>query len=428
MIPKRDYDRREQIQLYKSISIPSEVHGYSLGVEYMRDWFLERCPKNFFKTIYINGKNVLDDFRRFNREKILTIDKPALAIIPSINTSYNRDTLDLELGGRDVLSRRSARYHDAFIQDYDNNVFLGIVLKQLEMPFTFRIRLSSRAQQLDFANYMKMSHRIGATQFKYLSIDFHIPTDIILAIAENRKFEIRDGKVVDIVGFLKYLNEHSYLPIVYKYRAINGNSEFFVKVDNVYTHISCLDELNLDDGNRTGHLDTNFHIEMNAVLKIPVPSYYFFYSKELLNTTYEDATSSIEALYTYRSIEPPDKNEKGWDQYLSTEWVEPEKYISSIEFEELLKGGSMMDVIKHTISTGISPSIFLDVQLYCENRRVDISVDWDKLEIIVNKHMKEETSKITIYIDKGYYNEQLVLVKNTLNSRIQVDNKNPLGQ
>lgn len=32
-------------------------------------------------------------------------------------------------------------------------------------------------------------------------MDFHIPIDIILAIAENRKFEIKDGKVVDIVGF-----------------------------------------------------------------------------------------------------------------------------------------------------------------------------------------------------------------------------------
>lgn len=427
MISKRDEFQREEIALYKSISIPSEIHGYSLGVEFMRDWFLERCPKNFFKTIYINGKNVMDDFRRFNKEKILTVEKPALAIIPSINTSYNRDTLDLELGGRDVLSRRSCRYKDAFIQDYDNNIFLGIILKQLEMPFTFKIRLNSKAQQLDFANYLKMSHRIGATQKTFLSLDFHIPTEIILAIAENRKFEIKDGKIVDIVGFLKYLNSHSYLPIVYKFRTINGNSEFFVKVDNAYTHISCLDELSLDDGVRTGHLDTNFHIEMNAILKIIVPSFYFLYSKKKLEKTYDDITSSVEALYTYRSIEPPEKNEKGWYQYLSTEWEEPEKYISTIKFEELLAGGSMLDVIKHTISTGISPSIFLDIQLYCENQKVDISIDWETLEIIVNKQMKEETSKITIYIDKAYYNEQLVIVKDSLKSRVQVDKTNPLG-
>ena len=139
-------------------------------------------------------------------------------------------------------------------------------------------------------------------------MDFHIPIDIILAIAENRKFEIKDGKVVDIVGFLQYLNSHSLLPITYKYRTINGNSEYFVRLSDVYTHISCLDQLQIDEGVRTGHLDTNFHIEMNAILKIAVPSYYFFYSKEQYDTTYEKISTSLEALYTYINIEPPEKN------------------------------------------------------------------------------------------------------------------------
>lgn len=427
MISKYEYPKREQITLNKSIAIPSEIHGYSLGVQFMRDWFLEKFDKDYFKTVYINGKHVMDDFRRFNREKIMTIEKPAVAIIPSINMDYNRDTLDLELGGRDVLVRRSTRYHDAFIQDNDNNVFLGIVLKQLEMPFTFRIRVKTRAEQVDLANRIKFTHRIGATQYKYLSMDFHIPSDIILAIARNRQFEIKDNKVVDIYGFLQYLNSHSFLPIVYKFRTINGKSEYFVKVSNLYTHISCLDPLSLDDGNRTGHIDTNFHIEMNAILKIPVPSYYFFYSKDLINTTYEDITSSVEALYTYRSIEPPEKNDKGWEQYLSTEWEEPERYISTIKFEELLKGGPMLKVIKHTIDIGISPSIFLDVQLYCENNRMDISIDWNTLEIIVNKKVSEDITKITIYIDKEYYNEQLIVVNETVKGRLKVQ-ETPVGE
>ena len=51
MIPRHEYDKRELIDLQKSISIPSEVHGYSLGVEYMRDWILNKFPDNFFKTI-----------------------------------------------------------------------------------------------------------------------------------------------------------------------------------------------------------------------------------------------------------------------------------------------------------------------------------------------------------------------------------------
>ena len=73
MIHKYDYNQLEKIKLVKNISVPSEIHGYSLGVEFMRDWFLEKFPKNYFKTIYINGKHIMDDFRRFNKEKLLRV-------------------------------------------------------------------------------------------------------------------------------------------------------------------------------------------------------------------------------------------------------------------------------------------------------------------------------------------------------------------
>ena len=423
MIHKYNYNQLEKIKLVKNISVPSEIHGYSLGVEFMRDWFLEKFPKNYFKTIYINGKHIMDDFRRFNKEKLLRVEKPAVAIIPSINTDYDRETIDLTLGGRDVLLRRSGYYHDAFIQDLDNNIFLGIKLKQLEMPFTFHIRVSTRAQQLDIANYIKMAHRIGATQSKNLSLDFHIPMEIMLNIAKDTGFEIKtEGekkKIVDIVGFLKYINAHSFLPIMYKFRTINGTSEFFVRVDNAYTHISCLEGLSLDDGNNSGHLYTNFHIDMNCILKIPVPHYYFYYSKEKLDTSYTDITSSLEALYTYNNIEPPEKNEKGWDQYLSTEWTEPSRYVKDIPFGELLEGGPMMQVINHLVSIGVSPSNFLDVKLYCQNEPITIGIDWDNLVIHVDKQMTEEMSKITIYIDKSYYNEQLFVIKDMDSSRVK---------
>lgn len=420
MIHRSEYDKWDEIKLFRSLSIPSEVHGYSIGVEFMRDWFMEKFPKDFFKTVYINGKNIMDDFRRFNKEKILIIEKPALAIIPSISIDYNRDTLDLELGGREILTRPSKYYKDAFIIDPDNNIFLGIKLKQLEMPFTFKVRVNTRAQQLDLMNYMKMALRIGATQKHFLSMDFHIPIDIILAIAENRKFEIKDGKVVDIVGFLQYLNGHSLLPITYKYRTINGNSEYFVRLSDVYTHISCLDQLQIDEGVRTGHLDTNFHIEMNAILKIAVPSYYFFYSKEQYDTTYEKISTSLEALYTYKNIEPPEKNKKGWLQYLSTEWTEPERFISTIPFKELFEGGPLLEVIEYTKSLGISPSIFIDFSLYAETKEMEgYTIDWDNMEIIVNREIVDEACKITIYIDRSYFNEQEYIIKNIKSSRVQ---------
>ena len=42
-------------KLYKAMQLPSYVHGYSLAIEYMRDWFLKKFPKNYFNSVYING-------------------------------------------------------------------------------------------------------------------------------------------------------------------------------------------------------------------------------------------------------------------------------------------------------------------------------------------------------------------------------------
>lgn len=62
-------------RLYKALSIPSFVHGYSLAIEYIKSWFLGKFkefgfPDNYFKTVYINGKHVLDDWKYFNKDNI----------------------------------------------------------------------------------------------------------------------------------------------------------------------------------------------------------------------------------------------------------------------------------------------------------------------------------------------------------------------
>ena len=55
------------IKLNKYVSIPSAIHGYSLGIEYIRDWLLDTFPKDFFKTVHVGGKHVYADYRKFNR-------------------------------------------------------------------------------------------------------------------------------------------------------------------------------------------------------------------------------------------------------------------------------------------------------------------------------------------------------------------------
>lgn len=423
MITKYEYHRYDNVKLLSNISIPSNVHGYSLGIEYMKNWFLSKFEDGFFKTVHINGKHVFDDYRIFDKIKLTKIEKPAVAITPTVNVDENRDNLDLYMAEKNILMRRSRGYNDSFFSDPDRNIFLGLQMRSLEMGFNFRVRVKTRAQQLDLFEYIKLSCRNGSTQGEYISTDFHIPKEIILNIAETLGFEMykdekNNTRIKDIYHFLQYLNSHSTNPIMYKFRTINGNDEFFIKMYNVYVHITNIEKMSIDDGEREGQLDNNFHIEMNCILRLPVPHLYFFFTNKTLEQKYK-AKNDLAGLWTFNTIEPPEKNVNGWDQYLSTEYVEESRHLSVINFAELIDGDSnLMKVIKYNLSLFISPSNFIDIIIYNRFTQVPITINWDTLDIIINKDVVSEESRITLYLNKLYFNEQLELIDRIYENRI----------
>ena len=200
----------KDIHLNKYISIPSTVHGYSLAVEYMRDWLLSLYPQDFFKTVHIGGNHAFYDYRKFNKERLHQIIKPAVAITPTLNTDYNRDMVELIQGGLNIYTRRSPHYNDRFFNDFDSNLFIGIQFRQLEMPFNIKMRVRSRAQQLDLLEYTRLACRIGSTQTHFIDMDCHVPYDIMMALALDIGFDLEKDekgiyKISDIVSFLQYL-------------------------------------------------------------------------------------------------------------------------------------------------------------------------------------------------------------------------------
>lgn len=406
----------DKIVLHRSLITPSTVHGYSLAIEYMRNWFLKQFDKDFFKTVYINGKHVFDDYRRFNKTQLLKVEKPAVAIIPSVNYDYDRDMLDTYLGGRDLAINRVAIIQNGFLTDHDNNIYLGFRMRQLEMPFTFRVRVKSRAQQIDLYEYMQLAFRVGSSQGENISMDFHVPMEIMLNIAKDAGFEIKDEKIVDVVKFLSYLNAHSQIPFTYKFRAINGESEFFMRVDNLYMYISNTDKLSLDDGEREGQLDNNFHIEMNCILRVPIPHFYFYFSDKTIQNFYK-ARKEVSGLYSFKILEPPYKNDKGWENYLSTDWVDESKHVDSIDFKELIQG-DLLKVYNFNRSLNLSPAIFMDIIIFNGQKQLDIKIDWENLIVDINQDLPDEDSKICIYVDKEYVNDKLLYLQNANSTRL----------
>lgn len=410
------------IRLNKYISIPSTVHGYSLAIQYMRDWIVDSYPKNFWQTIHVGGKHVYADYREFKKIQ-QQVEKPAVAILPGLNTEYNRENIDLIQGGLDIYTRRSPHYDDRFFSDKANNLHIGIMFKELEMPFQIRMRVKTKPQQLDLLEYTRINCRIGSTQTHFVDMDCHVPYDIIMSLAMDAGFEvIQDNngvyRVADLVSFLNYLNSHSKLPFLYKLRTVNGKCEFFVRIKHCYLRISCLEGITVDDGERSGSLDSNFHIEFNPTLYFSVPSIYSYYSMaehRIMNKEIGD----IKAMYQIISVKPPETNEKGWGQYLTTQWIDDSKHISEIQFSELLGNGDLQRVMKHVVSTGLSPAMFMDVKLYNGQQEIPIYIEWEDFKIKVNRDMKEKDSDIAIYADLAFINNILLYLDGAENNRIK---------
>lgn len=410
-LPENSYGFEKIKNLHASLALPSYVHGYSIAIQYMHNWFKSKFPNDFFRGgIYIDGKNVLDDYKRLNDYAMKNIVKgqnPRARIAPVVQYDYDREGLDVYLGSPNVYLRRS-KFQDSFFKDPERDLFLGFVPRGLRMDFGFKVRLNSRSEQLDTYNMMELYFRNGSTQSEYISVDFHVPKHIMLHIAKKAAFEIKNGEVVDVLDFIKYLNAHSSLPFLFKLRSINHQPEYFIRVNNVYTHIAVRDKLQLDDGERDGKLDFNFHVEMAATLDIPIPHYYAFYSAEEVTSelTVKENADCV-AVYSINIFDIPEEDEHGWQNISETSY-QADQGDTEIDLSSIFRGDNLLArAINHELTAGISPFKFCNIKIYRENdvaRDVDFSFDWETKVAKFDTYEDEGMLDIVIYCDMEYVN------------------------
>jgi len=418
-------------KLYKTMELPSYVHGYCLAIEYMRSWFLKKFPKDpssptktYFKTVYVNGSHILDNWKNWNNYNIKR-EKPMLAIVPTVNTDYDRDNVDLYMGDAGIMLRKSTM-QDSFFKDYNSMSFLYVQLREMEMNFTFKVRVNSRSEQLDLLNKMELWFRIGTTQQDRISADFHIPTDILVQIAKDNAFEVDENdNIVDVPAFLNYMNKHSSAPVIFKMRAINQHPEFFVRARELYTHISTKDKIQIDDGEQDGHLNTNYHLEMNVVLHMPIPHFYAYMAQIPLadSITISERKPSM-GIYTINNFDIKPQNEQGWPSIMVTSYF-AEKDEKVIDISPVFDSNTwpVAKVLHYDQKLGITPEGYLDIRIMRNDmiggRMADARIDYRNLKIYLDESIDKECMfDIVIYADMEYVNSQLISLESYDKSRV----------
>lgn len=404
--------------LYRSICVPSSVQAYSLCIEYMKNWFLSKFPKDTFKSVYVDGKNIYDEFRSLSKLELIKRDKPSLAIVPSINWDFNNEHIDSYPYGMDLYTQ-TGRFKESFFSCHETNSHLGIGMETLMMGFNFRIRLETRAQQLDMYKLIKLVCRVGFTCGEDVDLDFHIPYPLMVQMAKDNGFKTTERSTADGVVetidnvpiFLRWLNMHSSLPFLYKYRALNGRNEFFLRMRNMYVHVRPID-LSADDGERESQMTNNFTIDLQTEVRFPAPKMYAYYSEnehklQMVYGSWFQPNGPVSSCYAFKTEIIPDINKYGWPLLLSTTYEEDsmeEEHKLSVDLSELLEG-DIGNCIKETISKGLSPSIFCEFIFYNGAEYIMGNMDWESLTFTSNNVVRNSGTYIGVYVDNSYISD-----------------------
>lgn len=434
------FKSRNSKTLYRSICVPSTTQTYSLCVEYMKRWFLSKFQPDIFKSIYTDGKNIYDDFRKLDRTALLKRQKPSLTITPNIDWEFNNENIDSYPFGMDLYVQ-TGKFKESFFSYPPNNSYMGIGMETILMNFNFKIRLETRAQQLDMYKFIKMAHRVGFTCGENVDLDFHLPYALMIQIAKDNGFETQskpitgqeseyEETICNVPAFLRWLNMYSSLPFLYKFRALNGKNEFFLKMRDMYVHVKP-SNLSADDGEREGHMSNNFGIELSCEVRFPAPKMYAYYSDHAhkLQTVYGawyQPNAPITSCYTFKGSIIPDLNKYNWPLLISTTYEEDDEsklgQVLKIELEELLEG-DIGDCIKDCLSKSISPAICCELVFYNGGEYISGNMDWETLTFTSNYPVRSLGTYIGVYVDNDFVSDYLLSENKRYDERLNKSKK-----
>jgi hypothetical protein len=401
-------DVKKEMQLNKNITVAPLHQSYALCIEYMRHWFLQKFKDDFFSWIHTDGSHVFGEMVKLDKKNIMTHtadDKASLTIIPTIDDDYNRDRLDQNLFGIDQFIN-TTKIDKAFFQDPINQRYILMKMDMMLLNFTYRIRVPSRAMQLDIQKYMKLAFRTNLSESNDVDLDYVLPYPMMLFIARDLGFEVKDDRIVEPIKFLTYLNSRSYIPITYKRSNVNAREEYFVRVDHILVRL-LIKDVTKDDGNKYGHISDDFGIEMQVEVRFPSMQLYVYFTKEeLTKVTFGDEVYNIDntlmmSLHYYD--DPPPINTRGWKLTINAQWEEEKPGSIDIDLNELFDG-ELSQISNYLVSKFISPSVFIDIQLYSGGMKLDTDINWDDMLLHADNPTDKLISTIAIYIDLEYLN------------------------
>ena len=134
--------------------IPSYIHSLSIATEFIYNYVLSRFPKEYFKTIHVNGKHAFEDFRRLDIGDLAMRENPSVSLSYSVQYDYTDNLLDYNLLSINKYLKKS-QWQRSFFKCSHKNLYIGMDLEAMMINYTFRFKVNTRSQQLDLYNRIR---------------------------------------------------------------------------------------------------------------------------------------------------------------------------------------------------------------------------------------------------------------------------------
>ena len=402
---------------------PSRIDGYSLCVEFMTQWFLNKFVKNFWKAVNVDGHDPFNEMAQWTIKDWVKRQKPALSIIPNIDLTYNRDHIDDDFGDLSYYLNRTNNAN-TFFRDTDNNVYLGLTSRLNVVTFEYKMKFGQLAQQMDAYDYINAQCRVGKTLTLYPSVDFVVPSNLVHRLATDLDFELDEkGFLKEPIKFLEYMNSHSTLTFLYKLRGTNRRMEFFVRIPDIMVNVRDI-TLDADKGEREGMTMTNFMISMNLQVRMPCPKFFVYFSyAEFEQVVYKDEDGeSVATDLVLTKILPT--NDNGWNILLEGDFtVDKEDEKINISLYDMFKSGDggnndILEAIEYCRDRMISPEVFMEIKVFNDMKEQDIYVDWGRMVVSSRKEFANKVSHVVVYTDLAFINNAVTVRRKYNQKRI----------
>lgn len=420
------YNSNNKLEKNAYIFPSSLMSSYSLGTEFILKWFFDKVDKSLFKNIFLSDKDAIEEFRNYDKNRSKVIEKPSLAIETKLDTDYLSDPLLSPDGGMDIFAKR-LREGNVFFRNPEKHISIAMASHTFRTHYTFKIRLSTKMQQVEWAHYIRQALRIGETQKVPVDMDFYIPNKLMKIVAKDLGYLDEEGEYTDTIGLLAALNQYSIFPITCKLQTATQTMNFFMRVSGIYIHLNCLDQLSLDDGERKDMTVSSFIIDFTVIMTSSTPRIFAYYTTEEFESELEkykeDENEKLIGIHNLVFPKIPEMNCKGWVNFMSSDYLldeseqkEDDEYIY-IEFFELIKDTKIEEVYNITKKIHISPEKYLDFLAHANGDILDIEMDWSTLIGRIKKKYLHKIG-IVLYVDKTFVNEYLLSIYDKYGNRL----------